>query len=66
MTQILVNGKQVTVGNPGKIGSEPGYALFSRPMAPKEIKEAIYTKVIDMRDFSDFTVMETKTKLFYG
>ena len=40
VTQILVNGKHVTVGT---IGVE--YSLFDKPMTPAEIHEAIYTKV---------------------
>ena len=40
VTAILVNGKQVTVGT---IGVD--HALFSKPMTPAEIKEAVYTKV---------------------
>ena len=41
MTQLLVNGKQVTVGT---IGIE--YALFSRPIGPAEVKDAVYSKVL--------------------
>ena len=40
VTQILVNGKQVTVGT---IGVD--FSLFDSPMTPAEIKAALYTKV---------------------
>ena len=40
VTQILVNGKQVTVGT---IGEE--FQLFTKPMTPAQMHHAIYTKV---------------------
>eukprot|EP00094_Tigriopus_californicus_P001874 TCALIF_01806-PB protein Name:"Similar to CG8475 Probable phosphorylase b kinase regulatory subunit beta (Drosophila melanogaster)" AED:0.09 eAED:0.09 QI:765/1/1/1/0.81/0.82/17/82/1165 len=40
VTQILANGKQVTVGTIGE-----DFTLFSKPLTPDEIKIAIYTKV---------------------
>jgi len=40
VSQILVSGKQVTVGTIGV-----GLALFDKPMAPGAIHNAIYTKV---------------------
>ncbi len=40
VTQILVNGKQVTVGTIGK-----DFSLFDAPMTPAEIHKALYTKV---------------------
>jgi hypothetical protein len=40
VTQILVNGKQVTVGTIGH-----SYTLFDKPMTPAQIHNALYTKV---------------------
>jgi len=40
ITQILVNGKQVTVGTIGA-----GVEVFDKPMTPAEIHSALYTKV---------------------
>ena len=40
VTHILVNRKQVTVGTIGE-----DYVLFSKPTAPSQIEEAVYSKV---------------------